>query len=588
MSFELDIGLNSLAGKKEVNEDFCAAMLPDPGAEAMGAIAAIADGVSTGGMGREAAQTTVTSLVRDYFGTPETWDTTVALDRVIGAQNQWLAGLNQRRRPALGLTTLTALVLRGQSWSLAHVGDTRAYLLREGQISQLTHDHVVAHPDLSHQLLRSIGAEDRVLVDYSQGELQVGDLFLLLSDGVHNVLNERRLLGFADTVDAQAMSEALTAAALQRGSHDNVTALVVRVKGLQAATLQDQNLRAQALPMPPRLKVGDQLDGLTVTAVVADNGINILYQVRADAPTPGTGRLYALKTLHPLRAHDAQERAMLAHEAWLAKRMQSSRAADHLVALHEGPPSGQAPSAFYLLYDWHGGETLQQMLDRGLRFGPAQAVSAATQAARSLGLLHRQSVIHRDVKPANLHQGEDGVLRLLDLGVALSGREPESTRLLHAGTPSYINPEQWGFSIRAGGADAQAAEEPPDAQSDLFALGVTLYQLLSGGRLPYGEVVPYQVGRYWRDPIPPSRHNPEVPIWLDHVVLKAVARDKRQRFETAEELLLALERGASRPLTAPPATPLIQRDPTMLWKLLLAFSLLFNLLLVYWLLFLPK
>jgi hypothetical protein len=101
-------------------------------------------------------------------------------------------------------------------------------------------------------------------------------------------------------------------------------------------------------------------------------------------------------------------------------------------------------------------------------------------------------------------------------------------------------------------------------------------------------VLPYQFGRYYRDPTAPSRHNPEVPIWLDHVLLKAVARDKSQRFETAEEFLLALERGASRPLTVPPASALLQRDPTMLWKLLLGFSVLFNLLLVYWLLFLPK
>jgi hypothetical protein len=79
-----------------------------------------------------------------------------------------------------------------------------------------------------------------------------------------------------------------------------------------------------------------------------------------------------------------------------------------------------------------------------------------------------------------------------------------------------------------------------------------------------------------------------VPIWLDHVILKAVARSKRARFETAEEMLLALERGASRPLTAPPATPLIQRDPTALWKMALGISVLVNLLLVYWLLFLPK
>ena len=584
MSFELDIGFTSLAGKKAVNEDFAAAMLPEPGGEAKGAIAAIADGVSTGGMGKEAAQTTVTSLVRDYFGTPETWETTVALDRIIGAQNLWLSGVNRRRQPALGLTTLTALVLRGHTYALAHVGDTRAYLLREGKITQLTQDHAVAHPDFSHQLLRSIGAEDRVVVDYSQGDLLVGDVFLLLSDGVHNVIAERKLQGFVGGADAQAVSEALTAAALQQGSQDNVTALVVRVQRLQEATLQDQNRLAQQLPIPPKLRVGELIDGLAVTAVVADNGINIVYQVR----DPLSGTLYALKTLHPLRAHDAQERAMLAHEAWLAIRMGSGRAAEHLVALHEALPSGQPASAFYLLYDWHRGETLQQLLDRQHKFGVPQAVAVATQATRALSRLHRQRVIHRDVKPANLHQGEDGVLRLLDLGVALTGREPESARLLHAGTPSYINPEQWGFAIKAGGVDTEAPAEPSDAGSDLFALGVTLYQLLTGGKLPYGEVLPYQNGRYYRDPTPPSRHNPEVPIWLDHVVLKAIARDKRLRFETGEELLLALERGASRPLTAPATTPLIQRDPTMLWKLLLGFSGLFNLLLIYWLLFLPK
>jgi serine/threonine protein kinase len=355
--------------------------------------------------------------------------------------------------------------------------------------------------------------------------------------------------------------------------------VLVRVRGLLDATLQDVTRIAQTLPIPPRLKVGDVMDGLGVTAPVADNGINVLYQVR----DPVTRVLYALKTLNPARSHDEEERAMLAHEAWLALRMQSGRAAAHLVNLHERLPNGQERSAFYLLYDWHSGETLQQQLDRRHKFSVEQVLGVATQAARALGRLHRQCVIHRDIKPANLHQGEDGVLRLLDLGVALSGREPEAMRKLHAGTPSFINPEQWGFSAAA----ADGPEELPDAQSDLFALGVTLYQLLTT-RLPYGEVLPYQAGRYYRDPVAPSRINPEVPIWLDHVVLKAVARDKRRRFETAEELLLALERGASRPLTAPQGTPLIERDPVMLWKLLLAVSVVVNLLLIYWLLFLPR
>ena len=580
MAFELDIGYSSQTGPgKPFNEDFAAAMLPEGGREGMGAIAAVADGVSTGGMGREAAQTTVTSLVRDYYGTPETWDTTVALDRVIGAQNTWLVGVNRRRRPQVGLTTLTAVVLRGQTWTLAHVGDSRAYLAREGRVDQLSSDHTVDHPDFRHQLLRAVGAEDRLVVDYLQGDLQVNDVFVLISDGVHGVLRGKALRALCQGRNAQQMSAAIVKAAEAAGTQDDATALVVRVVGLLQANLLDENRRAQTLPVPPKLRVGERIDGLAVTALVADSGINLLYQVR----DPATQKLYALKTLNPARAHDEQERAMLAHEAWLAKRMQSSQAADHLVALHDGPPSGQPPSAFYLVYDWHAGETLQQMLARQQRPGQAQAVSAATQVLKALARLHRQGVIHRDIKPANLHQGEDGVIRLLDLGVALSGNEPEAMRRLHAGTPSYINPEQWGYSALGG----EGVEELPDAQSDLFALGVTLYQLLTA-KLPYGEVLPYQSGRYYPDPTAPSRHNPEVPIWLDHVVLKAVARDKRLRFETAEEFLLALERGASRPLSAPPVTPLIQRDPAALWKVVAGVSVLFNLLLVYWLLFLPK
>jgi serine/threonine protein kinase len=163
---------------------------------------------------------------------------------------------------------------------------------------------------------------------------------------------------------------------------------------------------------------------------------------------------------------------------------------------------------------------------------------------------------------------------VLDLGVALSGRESAAQRELHAGTPSYMNPEQWHGKL-------------PDAGSDLFALGVTLYQWLTG-HLPYGEIEPYQSARYRRDPVAPSRIRPDVPIWLDHVLQKLVAREAAQRFETAEELLLALERGASRPLRAPASTPLIKRDPAAVLKLALGLSLLLNALLIVWLLFLPR
>ena len=586
MAFDIDIGFISLAGKKSINEDFCAAMLPEPGREGFGAICAIADGVSTGGKGKEAAQTTVMSVVQDYFGTRETWDTTVALDRVITAHNSWLAGMNHKRAAAqeCGLTTLTALVMRGQTYTVAHVGDTRAYLLRGANFELLTLDHVVEHLDFKHQLLRAVGADDRLVVDYSQGDLQVGDVFVLLSDGVHGSVPERKLRilvaqGSAQS-SAQKIAETLTQAALDLGSQDNTSALVVRVLGLQESHLRDEERAAQQLPVPPRLKIGDVMDGFTVTALVADSGINLLYQVRDNT----SQKLYAFKALHPSREKDHDERAMLAHEAWLAKRMQTGMAADHLVYLHSHLPlpTGQAATHFYLLYDWHTGQTLQQLLEAQTRLAVPQAVQTAMQVLKALAAMHRQGVIHRDIKPANLHQSESGMLRLLDLGVALSGHEPAGMRSLHAGTPSYINPEQFGYALEGEGK-AQAA----NSQSDLYALGVTLYQLLSG-KLPYGEVLPYQTGRYFRDPVAPSRIQPEVPVWLDHIVLKAVSRDQKQRFETAEEFLLALERGASRPIHAVRATPLLQRDTALLWKVALGISFLFNVLLVFWLLFLPK
>ena len=583
MSFDVEIGHFSLKGPREINEDFAASVRPAPHDEARGLVAAIADGVSTGGRGLEAAQTTVMSLVQDYFGAPDTWDTTVVLDRLIGAQNAWLADHNRRRFGAgneggVAMTTLTALVLRGHAYTLAHVGDTRAWLLRGNaadglcECLQLSQDHCLDHPDQRSRLTRAVGLDDRVRVDYQQGELHIGDVFVLTSDGVHGALKRARLAALAREGSAQAASEALVQAALAAGSRDNATALVLRVRGLAPGRAEDSLLQARQLPVPPRLKVGDRLDGHTITALVADTGVHRLYQARVT----GTQELVAIKTLHEARASDGEERAMLAHEAWLGSRV-APGSGEQGDAAFVGLREPLEASAFYAVFDWHAGQTLEQLLAAGRRFDIAEVTAGALAVARALGRLHRLGVIHRDIKPANLHLGDDGQWRVLDLGVAISGSEPKSLRTLHAGTPSYMNPEQW----------RRDAHVPADAQSDLYALGVTLYHWLTR-KLPYGEIEPYQAGRFRRDPKPPSRLRPEVPIWLDQVVLKAVALDARQRFETAEEFVLALERGASRPLGPHGATPLAARDPAALWQIALGVSLLFNLLLIYWLLFLPR
>lgn len=576
MSFDVEIGHASQRGPRDTNEDFVGAQRAAPHEASRGLIAAIADGVSCGGRGKEAAQTSVMGLIADFFATPATWDTTTALDRLIGAQNAWLVSQNRQRQGqeststgneatgSAALTTLTALVLQGQSYTVAHVGDTRVWRLSGGELQLLTQDHAYPHPDLRSRLTRAVGLDDGLRVDYLQGEVQPGDTYILTSDGVHGVLKPRKLAELAMSGNAQQACVALIEAALTAGSQDNATALVVKVLGLDAGRLIDEIKRTRPLPALGRCRVGDVIDGYTITAVVADTGVHRLYQARA----PGGNDLVALKTLHESRAADLQERALLAHESWLAMRVTERDA----VGLVRGREVHDA-TALYTVFDWHSGQTLEQMLTKRQRPAIADVVEAGRQIARALGRLHRQGVVHRDLKPGNLHLGDDGQWRVLDLGVALSGQESSAARELHAGTPSFMNPELWE------GAVANSA-------SDVYALGVTLYLWLTG-QLPYGEVEPYQTGRFKRVPAAPSRLRADVPMWLDHLLMKAIARHAKQRFETAEELLLALERGASRPLAAPGSTPLMARDPTALWKLVAVLSVLLNALLVFWLAFLP-
>ena len=585
MSFDVDIGYTSRRGRRDVNEDFGGAMCDTQ--RERGLIAALADGVSGDGgraaRGLEAAQTTVMGLLADFFAAPETWETTVVLDRLIGAQNAWLADHNRRRAGGaeVALTTLTALALRGQTWTLAHVGDTRAWLLRDAggeagatrELQPLTHDHTLGQmlgtADARNQLTRAVGLDDTVRVDYTQGDVQLGDVYLLTSDGVHGVLGAARLATLLRaTPGAQGASDAIADAALAAGSRDNASALVIRITGLAARQLDDELADGRRLSACGALRVGETIDGYTVTAIVADSGVHRVVQARDNA----TRALVALKTLSPASANDAAERAMLAHEAWLGQRVAGEGAgAAGFVRVHARRADA---SALYTVFDWHGGRTLEQMLAGGQRPMVADVVDAALALARALGRLHRLGVVHRDIKPANLHLGDDAQWRIIDLGTAASGRESAAQRELHAGTPSYMNPEQWQ------GARA-------DAGSDLFALGATLYRWLTG-RLPYGEIEPYQLARYRRDPAPASRMRADVPIWLDHLLAKSLARDRRHRFETAEELLLALQRGASRPVSALSPTPLIHRDAAAPWKIALAVSVLFNALLVVWLLFLPR
>lgn len=559
-TLQTSLGYSSLTGPRTRNEDFCGAATPE-GAEldAKGILAVVADGVGGHANGREASEYTVRGLLSDYYATPDTWAVNKSLDTVLAALNRWLVSHAARTRETAGMaTTLSAIVLRGRRYYLAHVGDTRIYRLRTGKLEQLTTDHVWEHPELNNVLSRAVGLDAHLSVDYADGELEAGDVFALLSDGVWGQLGERKIADIlrmeADPQDAAAR---LAMSAEDGGSPDNCTALVLRIDALPPERLRDNIARLHHLPLPPRLKPGQQIDGLTIDALLHESVATLLYRVR-DAK----GQAHVLKTLRP-EHDDAQAAAALAHEEWLARRVNDAwfpQVVPHLERSH-----------LYYLMSWHEGATLKARLDNGHRFGAGEVAELGTRILKGIAGLHRLSIIHRDIKPDNLHLDTEGRLRILDLGVAASDSHADGQpfeEINNPGTPSYMAPELYGPKTI-----------PADEQTDLYAIGVTLYELLTR-KYPYGEIEPFQNPKFG-DPVPPTRYRPDIPAWLEAVLLKAVAREPKARFETAEEFLLALERGANRPLAVPRKSPLLERDPQLGLKLLAAGSLVLNIFLIY-------
>lgn len=565
MPLIVSTGHHTVAGSRPRNEDFVGMVTPgEPELSCKGMVLAVADGVSGNDGGREAAEYVARGLLTDYYATPDTWEVTTALDKVLVALNGWVQQQGSIRRELAGMaTTLTALVLRGRLYYSAHVGDTRCYLYRDGVLQKLTQDHVWDRPEMQHVLTRAVGLDSHLVVDHGMGELRSNDVFLLASDGVWASLTEYDLTDYLKQVsngslDCVPACQSLCAAALKAGSQDNCSALIARVLNLPEGELRDVVNELNNLPVPARLKPGQTLDGYVVEELMHASLSTVLYRVT----DPVHHRQLVLKTLQADKADDMQERSAFAHEAWLAKR----------IVARFFPQVITPDQRHYLYYlsTWHAGNSLQKRLDAGQHFTIPEAVAYGGKLVRAVGALHRRSILHRDIKPDNVHLGDDDEIRILDLGVALSGfdsKDGQGNAAYHmAGTPSFLAPEQF-----QGEASSRA--------TDIYATGVTLYYLLTR-HYPYGEVEPFQRPRF-AEPVPPGRYRPDLPHWLENVLLKAVARDPADRFETAEEFLLALERGATRPLPAQTAKPLAVRDPLTTWRVLAVTSIILNLLLLY-------
>lgn len=551
MSLQLSVAHASAIGPRAENQDALRVVTPVAElAASKGYLCAMADGVSQCADGGLAARSTLQALALDYYATPQTWSVAQALDRLLLAQNRWLQA-NGGGQPLL--TTLSALVFRGQRFTLAHVGDCRAYRWLDGELQHISEDHVWEQPGMQHVLKRALGLDQHLVVDFLDGQLRAGECFLLLSDGVWATLADHSIGAILrEQTDLDLAVTTLVSAAHLAGSQDNASALLVRIDSLGEATLGDALVQLQQWPLPPPLKAGQQFEGWQVQALLAQSRQSLLYRVRDAQQQP-----WLLKTLPLNRDDDNDAGQALLSEEWFLRRV-AGRGFPEVHAANE------RQHLYYVMREYSG-QTLAEVFQQHGPMPLAQWQSIAERLLRAMGMLHRRQILHRDIKPENLLLGDDGELRILDFGLAYCPGLSQDRDNALPGTPSFIAPEAFNG-------------ERPTPQQDLYSVGVSLYYLLTG-HYPYGEIEAFQRPRFTQ-PISASRYRPDLPDWLPLCLERAVAAQPANRYETAEEWLRALEQADRQELSIRPK-PLLEREPLKVWRTLGLVSMLINLMLLY-------
>jgi serine/threonine protein phosphatase PrpC len=543
---KVSVGFASETGPRQRNEDFAGAVfgpeLPVPRSDV---IAAIADGIGSTKGGREAAEIAVRGFLDGFCDLPETMEVRRAAAKVLDAINGWIHSQGARDPKLSGMgCTFTAVVLRGRTAHVLHVGDTRAYRLSRDRLTLLTSDHVrPGGAGRSNILTRALGVETEVRLDYTSQPVAQHDRFLLCSDGVHGVLAAETIADILrERVSSEDTARALAAAALDAGSTDNCTALVLDVVGLPTAESVDIGSSVAQLPLIPVPQGGETIDGFVLKVLLSDGRYTRLFGAEDEVE----GGEVALKFPKPRLASVAIFRTAFAREAWVGTRINSPWLG-HVIEL---PPGRQG--SLYTVMPLYQGELLETRLTRRPALGLEEGRNIAILLARAVAALHRVGIVHRDIKPDNVILEGEGSLKLIDFGVVrILGMEDTVAEDI-PGTPAYMAPEMF---------EGEAGNEA----TDIYALGVTMFRAFTG-EFPYGNLDATSPPRRGR-PTELSVLRPDLPAWLQAALHRAIAIDPAERFRDMTEFAVEMETGPAR---APPAArrppTLYERYPVRFWQ----------------------
>lgn len=255
-------------------------------------------------------------------------------------------------------------------------------------------------------------------------------------------------------------------------------------------------------------------------------------------------RQVAVKILRQNASQDAAFSERFRQEAKAAAKLSHP----NIVTIHD---FGLDNERLFIVMEYVPGADLKTILQSKGRFTVEEAIPLLIQACAGIGYAHRAGLVHCDVKPNNLLVTPDQHLKVTDFGIAraLGSIQPGEKSSVVWGSPPYLSPEQ-------------AAGEPPSPASDVYALGVVMYEMLTG-RLPFTGQNAAELAQQHRlhTPLPPSRYNPSIPPELEEIIFKVLSKEPAARYRTADQLGRVLMTFTSAPVTSPVQTARLTSAP---------------------------
>ncbi|MEZ5483052.1 MAG: protein kinase [Porticoccaceae bacterium] len=412
-------------------------------------------------------------------------------------------------------------------------------------------------------MIRAMGMDTSLNVDYSVVALKPGDIFFLSTDGIHDFLPEQQVQQLIEKYpdDYETACRAIVDAASAAESSDNLSCCLLRIDQLGIENIEDLNERLTRLPFPPELSPGLKMDGYEVQEEMYASERSQLYRVR----DLDSGEQLVMKTPSRNYCDDPAYIERFIMEEWIGSRV------THPNVVKVIAPKQERKFLYYLM-EFVEGHTLDVWMQQNPERRPSQLIRLVEKIVAGMEGLHEKETVHQDLKPSNIMVTPGLDIKIVDFGsVYAPGIHEIFTpveREEALGTLDYSDPA-YRFHRNTG------------IKGDVYSLGVVVYEMFTGF-LPYGtrlENCHSYEDFYNLHYIPSYHHRDIIPLWFDGALKKAVSIDPEHRYDTLAGFLRDLKTPNVEFLKEDPKQE-GHKDTLLFWKMLS--FMLFGLLVISW------